>query len=43
MKKAHEQHYNSAAVALANQTARVIWAVWHHERSFDGDYLPQAA
>ena len=20
-----------------------FWAVWHHERSFDGDYLPRAA
>lgn len=43
VQKAQVQHYNSAAVALANKTARVIWAVWHHERSFDGDYLPQAA
>jgi transposase len=41
--KAQAQHYNSAAVALANKTARVIWAVWHYERSFDGNHLPQAA
>lgn len=32
------QHTNQAAVALANKMARVIWAVWKHERDFDGDY-----
>jgi transposase len=36
-------HRNRAAVALANKMARVVWAVWKHERSFDGNYLPQAA
>jgi transposase len=41
--KAREQHFNAAAVALANKLARVVWAVWHYERSFDGEHLPQAA
>lgn len=36
-------HVNQAVVALANKMARVIWAVWRHERAFDGDYVPQAA
>lgn len=43
VKKSQEQHFNTAAVALANKMARVIWAVWKHERSFDGNHLPQAA
>lgn len=31
-------HQNQAVVALANKLARVIWAVWYHERPFDGNY-----
>jgi hypothetical protein len=31
------------AVALANKMARILWAVWTHERDFNGDYLPPAA
>jgi transposase len=41
--RAEHQHPNQAAIALANRMARVIWAVWHHERAFDGNYLPAAA
>lgn len=41
--KADQSHRNRAAVALANKTARIAWAVWKHERSFDGDFLPKAA
>ena len=26
--------HNKAAIALANKLARIIWAVWHHERDF---------
>jgi transposase len=37
------RHGNQAAVALANKLARICWAVWKHERQFDGNYLPQAA
>jgi transposase len=36
-------HRNRAAVALANKMARIVWAIWKHERFFDGDFLPQAA
>lgn len=43
LKRADAGHRNRAAVALANKMARVVWAVWKHERSFNGNYLPQAA
>ena len=43
LERAEEGHRNRAAVALANKMARIIWAVWKHERAFDGNYLPQAA
>jgi hypothetical protein len=29
---------NKATVALANKLARIIWATWRHERSFDGNW-----
>jgi hypothetical protein len=31
-----ERGYNKAAVALANRKARMVWAVWRHDR----DYQP---
>ncbi|HEV2123268.1 MAG TPA: IS110 family transposase [Chloroflexota bacterium] len=44
VQKAKElRHSNQAAVALANKLARICWAVWKHERRYDGNYLPQAA
>lgn len=43
LERADEGHGNRAAVALANKMTRILWAVWKHERSFHGDYLPQAA
>jgi hypothetical protein len=43
VKKSQEQHFNAATVALANKMARVLWAVWKHERAFDGNHLSQAA
>jgi transposase len=43
LERANEGHRNRAAVALANKMARIIWAVWKHERTFNGSYLPQAA
>lgn len=41
--RADAGHRNRAAVALANKMARIVWAVWKHERNFNGDYLPLAA
>lgn len=32
---------NKAAVALANKLARIAWAVWKHDRTFES--LAQAA
>jgi len=38
-KSADLRHSNQAAVALANKMARIAWAVWKHERRFDGNHL----
>lgn len=35
--------HNKAAVALANKTARRLWAAEHHGASFDPDHLSQRA
>ena len=35
------KRHNTAAVALANKLARIAWAVWKHDRSFDSK--PKAA
>lgn len=43
LERADAGHRNRAAVALANKLARILWAVWKHERRFEGNYLPQAA
>jgi transposase len=43
LKRARETHPNKAAVALANKLARICWAVWHHERHFDGNHVVKAA
>ena len=32
--------HNVAAVAVANRLARIMWAVWTHQRPFDADYHP---
>jgi len=37
------RHSNQAAVGLANKLARIAWAVWKHERRFDGNHALQPA
>jgi transposase len=39
LERAHQMNHNKAAVALANKLARIVWAVWHYERAFDGDHV----
>jgi transposase len=43
VQKTRTHHTSSVAVALANKMARILWAVWTHERDFNGNYLPPAA
>jgi hypothetical protein len=31
------------AVATANKLARIAWAVWHHERTFNGNHVVRNA
>ena len=32
--------HNVAAVGVANKLARIVWAVWTHQRPYDADYRP---
>jgi transposase len=43
LEKADTGHHNRATIALANKMARILWAVWKHERPFDSSFIPQAA
>jgi transposase len=33
--------HNKASVALANKIARIVWATWKYQRSFDGNWSSQ--
>ncbi|MFV8834333.1 IS110 family transposase [Aquisalimonas sp. APHAB1-3] len=35
-------NHNKATCALANKLARICWAVWIHQRPFNGNYQPHA-
>ena len=39
----NRRHTNVAAVAQANKTARIVWALLAHSREFRPDYAPKAA
>jgi transposase len=38
LKRTELAHVNKATVALANKLVRIVWAVWYHERAFNGNY-----
>lgn len=42
LERASLLHANKAAVALANKLARIAWAVWYHDREFDGNFAHAA-
>ena len=39
----HLRGHNKATVALANRLARIVWASWKYQRSFDGNWGNQPA
>jgi transposase len=41
--RAEATHTNKAAVAVANKLTRIAWAVWHHERTFNGNHAARTA
>jgi transposase len=43
LRRARTAHPNRAVVALANKLTRIAWAVWYHERVFDGNYVVRSA
>lgn len=43
LKRARESHRNKATVALANKLVRIAWAVWYHDREFNGNYVVRLA
>jgi transposase len=43
LRRAETAHTNKAAVAIANKLARIAWAVWHHERTFNGNHVVRNA
>lgn len=42
-RRAQSGHHNKATVALANKLARIAWAVWYHDRTFNGNHAQRQA
>jgi transposase len=43
LKRASVAHRYKAAVALANKIVRIVWAVWYHNREFNGNHVMRVA
>jgi transposase len=43
LRRARDAHRDRAAVALANKLARIAWAIWYHNREFDGNHVVRVA
>jgi len=43
LRRAQTSHPNRATVALANKLTRIAWAVWFHDRTFDGNHVIRVA
>lgn len=43
LSRASTAHRNKAAVALANKMVRIVWAVWYHDREFNGNHVIRVA
>jgi len=43
LERARQSHRNKATVALANKLVRIVWAVWYHERTFNGNHVIRVA
>lgn len=43
LQRARSGHSNKATVAIANKLARIVWAVWYHQRTFNGNHVQRAA
>jgi hypothetical protein len=43
LNRARESHRNKATVAVPNKMVRIAWAVWYHEREFNGNHVIRVA
>jgi transposase len=43
LQRARAGHSNKATVAVANKLARIVWAVWYHDRTFNGNHVQRVA